>query len=175
MSLDEQNLKIVGRNIEITDDIKDYIYKKISKLDRYIPKISSLEVTINKEKYVYNINILLHPYNKKMIRLSSKDKNLKSAVDLAIDKIKTVAVKFKEKTTISKKKHSNIDKYSYQDINEFVKSNTFVQKMSQKEAIQNLINGKENSIIFFNTDTNKFSIATKNESGIEITDIDIKE
>lgn len=174
MSIDLQSIKIVGRNTEITNDIRDYIYKKITKIDKYIPKISSLEIVVTKEKYLYKMHIMLHPYNKKMIKLSCKDKNLKSVIDLSVDKLKTIAVKFKERTTVSKKKHTSLSEYEYEGI-EFNKNNMFVEKISQKEAIQRLKNINEKTLIFFNTDTNKFSIATKKEDKIEVLDIDIKE
>ncbi len=174
MSIDLQSIKIVGRNTEITNDIRDYIYKKITKIDKYIPKISSLEIVVTKEKYLYKMHIMLHPYNKKMIKLSCKDKNLKSVIDLSVDKLKTIAVKFKERTTVSKKKHTSLSEYEYEGI-EFNKNNMFVEKISQKEAIQRLKNINEKTLIFFNTDTNKFSIATKKEDKIEVVDIDIKE
>lgn len=173
MSIDLQSIKIVGRNTEITNSIRDYIYKKIIKIDKYIPKISSLEIVITKEKYIYEMHIMLHPYNKKMIKLSCKDKNLKSVIDLSVDKLKTIAVKFKEKTTVPKKKHTSLSEYEYGEI-EFSKNNIFVEKISQKEAIEKLKNSNEKILVFFNTDTNKFSLATKDENKIEITDVDIK-
>jgi putative sigma-54 modulation protein len=40
------NLVLTGKNFVISDRIRDYVEKKISKLDRYLPEIDEARVEI---------------------------------------------------------------------------------------------------------------------------------
>jgi putative sigma-54 modulation protein len=170
------NIKIVGRNIDISSEIKSYINEKLDKLSQYEQKISSVEVTIEKEKFVYLINVLLHTYNKKIIKISAKDKSLLSGIDIVIDKLKDVMVKYKEKKVSSKKHNKEILKDFFNTPQVYIKNQLVIKKLSEQDVIKELLNKKEDDtepIIFFNTDTNKISVAKKSGGNIEILDVDI--
>lgn len=51
MTLD---VDIYGRNLEITDRIREYVDKKVSKLDRYLPGIDEAQVDLSYEKSARN-------------------------------------------------------------------------------------------------------------------------
>ena len=170
-----ENIKVVGRNIDVSTEVKEFIYEKLDRLSRYHQKISSLEITIEKEKIDYLINILLHTYNKKIIKISVKDKSLHSGIDVAVDKLKDIMVKYKEKKISAKKHNKKILKNIVNIPHAYVKDKILVKKMSEQDVVKELLNRKENTvepIVFFNTDTNKFSIAKKDAGNIEILDID---
>lgn len=169
-----ENIKIVGRNIEISSEVKEFIYEKLDRLSRYHQKISSLEITIEKERFDYLINILLHTYNKKIIKISVKDKGLHSGLDIAIDKLKDVLVKYKEKKVSSKKHNKKVLKNLVNIPQVYVKDKMFIKRLSEQEVVKELLSKKESSepIVFFNTDTNKISIAKKGVEGIEILDLE---
>ncbi|MCS7227630.1 MAG: ribosome-associated translation inhibitor RaiA [Endomicrobia bacterium] len=176
---ENNNIKLIGRDIEITNEVREYIEKKIKNISRYTSKISSLEIMIKKQRYIYEIQVLLHTYNKKIIKLIEKDKNLWVAIDNVADRLKDVMVKYKEKI-ITRKKHTGsiVDSYIESispDEKELYKKNViFVEKMSEKEAVEKIRNNDKEMIVFFNTDTNKVSIAKKNQYEIEITDIELE-
>lgn len=175
-----ENIKIITRDLQMDQEIKNYIDKKFSKLTRYVPKVSSVEVTLKKERYIYSVNILIHTYHKKMIKLSTKDKNLRSAVDAAIDKIKEVLVKYKEKTIISNKKHSKLKKGSFiEDIpsakESYEKKKILLEEMTEQQAVEKLSSTDEEFLLFFNVDTNTISLAKRIDNNIEILDIYRKE
>ena len=170
-----ENIKIVGRNIDVTSEIKSYIYEKLDKLSRYKQKILSIEIIIEKEKFVYSINVLIHTYNKRIIKISTNDKSLLSGLDTIINKLKDIMVKYKEKK-ISYKKHSKeVLKNLLNTTQVYIKDKMVVQKMSEQEVINMLLKERNDmeQILFFNTDTNKVSLARKNGSNVEILDIDV--
>lgn len=172
-----EEIKIVTRNLEMNQDIKNYIDKKFSKITRYVPKVSSLEITLKKEKYTYSVNVLIHTYHKKIIKLSTKDKSLHSAIDAAVDKIKEILVKYKEKTIISNKKHSKIRKDEFveditQKSEDYEKDKIYLEKMTENQAVERLSSmNEEDFLIFFNIDTNTISLAKKYKEKIKILDI----
>ena len=42
-------LQVIGKNIEITQEIEDYVQKKVDRLFRYLPDIDDAKVEINVE------------------------------------------------------------------------------------------------------------------------------
>ncbi|MCX7956688.1 MAG: ribosome-associated translation inhibitor RaiA [Endomicrobia bacterium] len=174
-----EDIKIIARNFELTQEVRIYIEKKFSKITKYVPKISSIEMILKKEKYLYEIELLVHTYHKKIIKITTKDKLLYSAVDVSFDKIKEMLVKYKEKTIVSNKKHSKLNKNATsiesikQQEKQYRKNEVFLERMTEKQAIKKLSNMEENFLFFFNIDTNSISIAKKVEGEIEISDIRI--
>ncbi|GEM_PF-1696715 len=172
----QENIKIIGRNIDISSEVKTYINEKLDKLSRYKQKISSLEITIGKERFVYLINVLLHTYNKKIIKISAKDKSLHSGIDVVIDKLKDIMVKYKEKKVSLKKHNKEILKNFLNTPQVYIKDKLLVQKLSEQDVIKELLSKKDENVepkIFFNTNTNKISVARKKDGDIEILDIEV--
>ncbi|MEN3013773.1 MAG: ribosome-associated translation inhibitor RaiA [Endomicrobiia bacterium] len=174
-----EDIKIISRNLEVNKEIKEYIEKKFKKITRYIPKISSTEITLKKEKYTYNVEVLIHTYHKKMIKVSTQNKVLHSAIDEAIDKVKELLVKYKEKTIVSVKKHSKINKenlppiedFGLKDETKYTKNKIFLEKMTEQEAVEKLASTNENILFFFNIDTNNVSVVKKIAKDIEVVDL----
>ena len=42
-------LIVQGKNIEVTDRVREYIEKKVSRLDRYLPNITEARVEVSTE------------------------------------------------------------------------------------------------------------------------------
>ncbi len=85
------------RNAEAGDGLKDYVTKKISKLERYIDKPVEAKVVLSVEKYrnVAEINLLMA----KGATINGKEeaKEMIVAIDTVIDKIERQLKKHKEK------------------------------------------------------------------------------
>lgn len=169
------NIKLVGRNIDITTELKNYINKKLENIQKYVHKISSLEVVVGKQKYMFDVEILIHTYNKKIVKLTAKNKSLWTAIDNVVSKLKDTLVKYKDKI-VSKKKHvvKNYTPPLSEEIPYYIKNVIVAKKMNEKEAVETIKNSEKQTIVFFNTDTNKLSMASKNQQQIEITDIEIE-
>lgn len=166
----EYNMRIFGKNLEVTDEIKQYIEKKVSKFDRYIHKISSIEFTLKKEKYMYTVSTVIHTFNKKILKLSSADKSLRSAIDVAIDKIKEVLIKQKEKIEKPKKRHTVEVQQKY-DFFEYTKNSLVLEKLTEKQAIEEIRRRNQDTLIFYNKDTDKISVLKKTSDGIILSDL----
>lgn len=87
---------ITGKNVELTDAIKERINDKLTKLDKMFTKETTATVTLKKEngKDVCEINI---PVKGNLLRVSERQDNLFSAIDVAIDKLERQIRKYKTK------------------------------------------------------------------------------
>lgn len=65
------DILITGRNIEIDEDIKRYVHRKIGKVYRIYKRIYKCEVVLEKEKDRYNSEVILHLKNNQLVSKES--------------------------------------------------------------------------------------------------------
>lgn len=101
------NISIYGHNIKITEDITDYINKKLSKLDRYLPNITEIRVELAKQSTHRGADLAIAQITLRHSRgaiLRSEEKlsienheTVKAAVNGAVDKMYRRINRFKGK------------------------------------------------------------------------------
>jgi len=98
----DENVKIdmVGKNIELTAAIKQYIEEKIGRVYRYFDPILGVKVVVEKERQarepVFDVEVTLDA-NGRLIRAEVEDTDLYAAIDKAADKLESNIKRFKEK------------------------------------------------------------------------------
>lgn len=110
------NFNIRGENLEVTGAIKEYVEKKISKLERYFDTVPSSEVHVNLS--VYNdeqrIEVTI-PMTNLLLRGEVQHVDLYAAVDLVVDKLERQIRK--HKTKINRKFRQNgAPKYAFAEL-----------------------------------------------------------
>lgn len=102
-----QNIEITGVHVDIEDDLKKYINKKIGKLDKYVPRKEKTavraEVKIKeantKKKKQYTCEVILH-LPKDKITIKETTVNKFAAVDIVETKFKNQLKKYKEQHSV---------------------------------------------------------------------------
>ncbi|MBN2282719.1 MAG: ribosome-associated translation inhibitor RaiA [Deltaproteobacteria bacterium] len=91
------NISVTFRNTDAEDWLKDYVSKRLSKLERYIDKPVEAQVTLSVEKFrnVAEIKILAKGMN---VNGREEAKEMVLAVDTVTDKIERQIKKIREKT-----------------------------------------------------------------------------
>lgn len=92
------NVKINSKKIELTIPIKEYIEKKILKLNKYINLIKNINITLSIENKIKNnieIEILLLNNNVTIIKKSTTT-NMYNTIDDGFSKIERQINKYKE-------------------------------------------------------------------------------
>ena len=89
---------IRGENIEVTGSIRDYVQKKIGKLERYFDTTPTSDVHVNLS--VYNdeqkIEVTI-PMTNLLLRAEERNVDLYAAIDLVVDKLERQIRKYKTK------------------------------------------------------------------------------
>jgi putative sigma-54 modulation protein len=105
-------IDISGKNYELTPEIKKYVTKKISKLDKYMPRRGRegvyAEVTLKRENTKSNKQnkcevVLVMPHEKVMA--SESTLNMFAAVDIVEAKLKNQLSKNKHSSASAQKLH----------------------------------------------------------------------
>ncbi|MDR1461053.1 MAG: ribosome-associated translation inhibitor RaiA [Campylobacteraceae bacterium] len=114
------NLSITGKQLELTEPIKEYIEEAADSLSKYNLDIISVRVIVAADeksaKRGFSIDFIINLAKKETIVIKQKDKDLYAAVDLAIERAKKVLRRTHDKITTLKGKKSTTDDEAKENI-----------------------------------------------------------
>lgn len=98
------NTSIVGRHIELTEAIKDYINSSVDIFKKYNLDIISVNSIISQEekkhsKQTFSFEFTLNIANIDTVVVKQKDKDLYRAIDIAVDRVSKVLRRHHDKIT----------------------------------------------------------------------------
>ena len=100
------NTGIVGRHIELTEAIKDYVNSSVEIFKKYNLDIISVNAIIDKEernsKPVFVFEFTLNVAHLDTIVVKQKDKDLYAAIDIAVDRVSKVLRRHHDKISAHK-------------------------------------------------------------------------
>ncbi len=102
------NIKLVGKNIEVTGAIKEYIEKRAERLEKFEGPNTDMTVVCSVEKAEQVVEIQINQHGE-FIRIEERNDDLYASIDLAMDKAERQLRKEKEKRTERKGRDSGKD------------------------------------------------------------------
>lgn len=100
------NFTIRGENISVTEALREYIEKKVSKLERYFESPTNSEVHVNLKVYNDNQSIeVTIPMKSLLLRAEEQHADMYAAIDLVVEKLERQVRKYK--TRINRKARQN--------------------------------------------------------------------
>ena len=99
------NIKITGKNIDVTEAMKDYIEKRLEKLEKFEGKNTDINVvcSVEREEQIVEIQI---SHDGDFLRVEERNADLYASVDLALDRAERQLRKEKEKRVEKNKENS---------------------------------------------------------------------
>lgn len=170
---------IRGEHIEVTDSLKEYITKKLYKLEKYFvtPISNDIQVTISVVKNIQTIEVTV-PLIGVILRAEEKNTDMYASIDLVVDKLERQIRKHKTKVNRKirleggKRDLFRIDQQQltnlYEEEGDFEvvrKKNILLKPMDIEEAIlqMNLIG--HNFFVFDNVDSKQVSVVYLRNDG----------
>ena len=159
-------IKITGRHINVSEKLKEYAEKRISKIEKYFQQLIDIQLIFYVEKLDHVAELLI---NGDSVQFHAREKaaDLFSAVDLLIDKMEKQIVRFKEKIQSKKGVDAQFD-ISY-DFKSDIGTEALLTQVSNKpinniEAFLQMKVNKKDFILFKKgtIDENDFYYANKN-------------
>ncbi len=91
-------MKIIfkGKNIEVTEALRNYVEKRLSKIERYLDHILEVIVTLSVEKSRQIVEVTLQT-NGALIRAEEETNDMYTSIDKVTDKLVKQIKKYKEK------------------------------------------------------------------------------
>ncbi|MBB6671502.1 ribosome hibernation-promoting factor, HPF/YfiA family [Cohnella nanjingensis] len=104
-----------GQRMEVTNALRDYVEKKLSRLERYFeaPPQSDVHVTLSVTKGRHAVEVTI-PLPNFMLRAEEKSGDMYASIDLVVDKLERQIRKHKTKMN-KKLKHLNSSKVMFRE------------------------------------------------------------
>ncbi|MBQ9267536.1 MAG: ribosome-associated translation inhibitor RaiA [Clostridia bacterium] len=99
------NIKITGKGLEVTDAMKDYIEKRLERLEKFEGRNTDVNVVCSVEREDQIVEMQVN-HEGEFIRIQEKNVDFYASVDLAIDKVERQMRKGKEKRNDRNKRDS---------------------------------------------------------------------
>ncbi len=156
-----------GKNVEITDALKDYVIKKMGKMDKLLhsqPVTVHAVLSVEKERQIIEVTI---PVEGLLLRAEESNADMYASVDLVIDKLERQYRKYKtrEKKKMTQEGVSlkNLVEPSAPDL---VRRKNFpVKPMSVDEALMQMDLLGHDFFAFTNADTDSINVLYRRHDG----------
>ena len=166
-------LNFVGKNIELTESLKNVAEKKFSKLDKYFSEEANARVVFStvREEQTVEVTIFLP---KTIIRAEETTDDMYSSMDNAVD---ALARQIRKHKTKLKRRYQNNETIRFDELfdkeppkeeaeHKIVKRKNFeLNPMDEEEAILQMDLLNHNFFVFLDADTDGVSIVYKRKDG----------
>lgn len=173
------NIIISGKQMDLTDGIKNAIEEKLGRLDFYLHPETELKVTVSAKKARQKVEATIIPISGPIIRAEDIEENLYAAIDIVYDKLNKQLRKYKKRL---QDRHQSIESIRFdaiEDLNEndysqeeanldivIERTKRFgVKPMNPQEAVLQMDLLGHDFYMFKNAETNDISIVYRRKNG----------
>lgn len=172
------NYNIRGQHFQVTDALRDYVEKKLSRLDKYFetPVASDINVTLSVTKGKHTIEVTI-PLTGVMLRAEEKSEDMYASIDLVTDKLERQIRKHKTKVnrkfrqgsgvrSLFREEGSAVSVLEEEDELELVRTKRFnLKPMDVEEAILQMNMVGHSFFVFANIDSEEVNVVYKRSDG----------
>ena len=178
-----QQIEIVGRDFEVTDRIKDYVTKKVNKLDRHLSMIDETRIELahvksarsSLDRYVAQLTVRGKGF---ILRSEERADDIRTALDTALEKLDRQVTRYKGKRFNNRgdgKSAAEVVEADADFIAELeneeppviVRRKQFdLIPMAEEEAIEQMkLLGHDNFFVFYNAKTGAVNVLYRRRDG----------
>lgn len=175
-------LVLTGKNFVVSDRIREYVEKKVGKLDRYLPSIDEarIEITQEKTKSAKDRNVVQVTLraNGAILRAEDRSEAIYACIDNVVDKIHRQIVRYKGKRVdrrqgqLGNKQNQNnvqdempalepeiVAALAEEQERKIVRTKRFfVNPMTEEEAIEQMELLGHNFFVFYNGNVERINV-----------------
>ncbi len=174
-------LIIKGKNVEVTDRLRDYVRKKVGKLDRYLPSITEawVELSVEGTRAAQDRQVcqLTVRSNGTILRAEERSEDIFNCIDNVLDKMYRQIARYKGKrknrwrgagTTIEPlpPEYEELEEELEEETSSIVRVKRFpMTPMSPSEAIEQMELLGHDFFVFFNADEGQINVLYRRKDG----------
>lgn len=169
--VDGMKYQFRGKNIQVTGALKEYVEKRLGKLDKYFENTPEAIVTLLVEKERHRIEVTI-PLNGLLLRGEEESPDMYSSVDLVVEKLEKQINKYKTRVKknkgVSFKTLPTENKGTSGDEEEprIVRTKRFaIKPMSVEEAVLQMNLLGHSFFMFSNADTEEANVVYRRKDG----------
>ena len=164
-------VQVRGRNIEVTDALRDYINKRVKKLDKFIDNLGEANVSLTVVKDAHRIELTL-PINGMILRAEESTGDMYTSTDLVVEKIEKQILKYKGKLqkkgirVVYTQKPLEETVPEDEDTPRLVRTKRFaIKPMPVEEAVLQMNLLEHSFFVFSNADTEQVNVVYRRNDG----------
>lgn len=174
------NYNIRGENIEVTPAIRDYVEKKVSKLERYFIEVPDTNVHVNLKVYQgkgSKVEVTI-PLPQLVLRAEEVNEDMYAAIDLITDKLERQIRKHKTKVNRKLRENGNQREFFASNVStsvqveedendlEVVRTKQFdLKPMDSEEAVLQMNLLGHSFFVYTDSETNQTNIVYRRKDG----------
>jgi putative sigma-54 modulation protein len=177
-------LILKGKNVEITDWLREYVEKKVNKLDRYLPDIheARVELSVQKTRSSQDRQVaqLTVRSNGAILRAEERTDDMFAAIDAVVDKMHRQIARYKgkridrwqgQRLNRSEVELPPVDEEVLEELAEvqerrIVRVKRFaVSPMDEEEAVEQMELLGHDFFVFFNPNTGTLNVLYRRKDG----------
>ena len=162
---------ISGKNIEITEGLKNAIYEKLDKLDKFFHQETECYITLSVEKFRQKAEVTI-PMKGNILRAEEESDDMYASLDVVTELLERQVRKFKTKiTNYNKGTDTFSPDFLEEDVEDedevkIIRSKKFaIKPMDPEEACIQMELLGHNFYVFRNADSNKINVVYKRKGG----------
>src|SRR5512133_598992 len=180
-----QNLEIFGREFEVTDHMRDYVTKKVAKLDRHLDTIDEVRIDLGfvkaarsaADRYVAQMTVRGKGF---ILRSEERADDIRTALDAAMEKLSRQIARFKDKRKRGRGDGKTLGQVASEIETAVVEAEGEIEEppmiirrkkfdlipMAEEEAIEQMkLLGHDNFFIFYNVKASAVNVLYKRRDG----------
>jgi len=162
-------VQIRGRNMEVTEALKDYVSKRMNKLDRFADYFGEVTVVLSVVKGTHRVEVTI-PVNGMILRAEETTGDMYSSIDLVMDKLEKRIDKYKGKLFKRSRPAQGAagaqPVVEPEDMLDVVRTKRFaIKPMPVEEAILQMSLLGHSFFVFSNAETDQVNVVYKRKDG----------
>ncbi|MDN5293477.1 MAG: putative sigma-54 modulation protein [Eubacteriales bacterium] len=168
-------INVRGKNIEVTPALKNYVEKRLSKLEKYLDGIRDVQVTLTVEREDHKVEVTM-PLDGMILRGEEITGDMYASIDLVVEKLEKQIEKYKTRFS-RKNRHADVKGKESREIiakeeeegeeePRLVKTKRFpIKPMSVEEAILQMNLLGHSFFVFSNAETEQVNVLYRRRDG----------
>ncbi|AEG16820.1 sigma 54 modulation protein/ribosomal protein S30EA [Desulfofundulus kuznetsovii DSM 6115] len=162
-------VQVRGRNVEVTNALKEYVEKRLGKLVKYLDLIEEAQVTLTVEKDSHRVEVTI-PINGIILRGEESTGDMYASIDLVVEKLEKQIERYKGRLYRRLGRQNTEvkagDNKKEEDGPRIVRTKRFAMKpMSVDEAVMQMNLLGHSFFVFSNADTEKVNVVYRRKDG----------
>ncbi|KJS88746.1 MAG: hypothetical protein JM58_00435 [Peptococcaceae bacterium BICA1-8] len=166
------NIILKGKNFEVTPALREYVEKKVSKIEKYFEgELREATVTLVVERELHRIEVTI-PIDGYILRGEEETTDMYKSIDNVVDKLERQVRKYKTRINRKIKNLSVLDLVPNGNVQEeqqepkVVRTKHFALKpMPEEEAILQMDLLGHNFFVFLNAETDEVNVVYRRKDG----------
>jgi len=167
-------LLVRGKNIEVTDSLKNYAEKKLSKIDKYFTIEPEAQVTMTVERGIHKVEVTAG-INGLILRAEEATEDMYASIDQVVDKLERQLRKYKTRINRKARQTGGLkikgdkiadEEEDIEDTLEIVKIKRFMIKpMDVDEAVLQMNLLGHDFYVFVNSENDEVNVVYRRKDG----------